>query len=132
MTIADDRFKRGSCPSWCQTRHADWDLEPGGHDGPRWSTVRTDDGSSVDIATVQNEDGDVVVWVDAEHGSMLTSEQARAAAHELLEAASWVDDHRSPWVDDHRSPWVDDHRSPDPEAADLTPALAPSAPRPVM
>jgi hypothetical protein len=123
MTIADDRFKRGSCPSWCQTRHADWDVEPGGHDGPRWSTVRTDDGSSVDIATVQNEDGDVVVWVDAEHGSMLTSEQARAAAHELLEAASWVED--------HHSPWVNDHHSPDTEAADLIPALAPSAPRPV-
>jgi hypothetical protein len=66
---------------------------PGSHDGPRWPTIHTDDGTSVDIATVQNDDGDVVVWVDAEHGSMLTSEQARAAARALLEAASWVDDH---------------------------------------
>jgi hypothetical protein len=56
--------------------------------------VCTADGSCVDIATVQNEDGDVVVWVDAEHGSMLTSEQAPVAARELLEAASWVDNHR--------------------------------------
>jgi len=42
---------------------------------------------------VQNDDGDVVVWVDAEHGSMLNSEQAPAAALALLEAVSWVDDH---------------------------------------
>ena len=96
MTTGDNRFKRVSCPSWCQTRRADWDIEPGGHDGPRWSTVSTDDGSSVDIATVQNDGGDVVVWVDAEHGSMLTAEQARAAARGLLEAASWVDDHPIP------------------------------------
>ena len=94
MTTADDRFGRGSCPNWCQTRHADWDIEPGGHAGPRWSPVHTDDGTSIDIATAQNEDGDVVVWVDAEHGSMLTSEQARETAHQLLEAASWVEDHR--------------------------------------
>jgi hypothetical protein len=66
---------------------------PGSHDGPRWPTIHTDDGTSVDIATVQNDDGDVVVWVDAEHGSMLNSEQARATARALLEAASWVDDH---------------------------------------
>jgi hypothetical protein len=91
MTTIDDSFKRGSCPSWCTTRHADWDLEPQAHDGPRWSTVDTDDDVGVDIATVQNVDGDVVVWIDAEHGSMLTPAQARAAAHELLEAASWVE-----------------------------------------
>ena len=91
MTTIDDRFRRGSCPSWCQTRHADWDLEPEAHDGPRWSTVDTDDGAGVEIATVQNTEGEVVVWLDAEHGSMLTPAQARAAAHELLEAASWVE-----------------------------------------
>jgi len=93
MTSAADRFEWGSCPSWCLTRHADWDLEPRGHDGPRWPTIHTEDGTCVDIATVQNDDGDVVVWVDAEQGSMLTSEQARAAARALLEAATWVDDH---------------------------------------
>ena len=93
MTSAADRFEWVSCPSWCLTRHADWDLEPESHDGPRWPTIHTDDGTYVDIATAQNDDGNVVVWVDAEHGSMLTSEQARAAAHALLEAASWVDDH---------------------------------------
>jgi len=74
MTSAADRFEWDSCPSWCLTRHADWDIEPEGHDEPRWPTIHTDDGTSVDIATVQNDDGDVVVWVDAEHGSMLTSE----------------------------------------------------------
>ena len=93
MTMAADRFESGSCPDWCLTRHANWDIEPGSHDGPRWPTIHSDDGTSVDIATVQNDDGDVVVWVDAEHGSMLTSEQARAAARALLEAACWVDDH---------------------------------------
>jgi hypothetical protein len=36
MTAADDRFERRSCPSWCQTMHADWDIDPTGHDGPRW------------------------------------------------------------------------------------------------
>ena len=92
MTNAADRSEWDSCPSWCLTEHADWDIEPGAHDGPRWPTIHTDDGTSVDIATVQNDDGNVVVWVDAEHGSMLTSEQARAAARALFEAASWVDD----------------------------------------
>ena len=92
VTTINDRFKRGSCPSWCQTWHADWDLEPEAHDGPHWSTVDTDDGGGVEIATVQNVDGDVLVWVDAEHGSMLTPAQARAAADELLEAGSWVED----------------------------------------
>ena len=93
MTSAADRFEGASCPSWCLTRHADWDLEPGAHDGPRWPTIYTADGTYVDIATAQDDDGDVVVWVDAEHGSMLTSAQARAAAQALLEAATWVDDH---------------------------------------
>ena len=93
MTTINDRFKRGSCPSWCQTWHADWDLEPEANDGPRWSTVDTDDGGGVEIATVQNVDGHVLVWVVAEHGSMLTPAQARTAADELLEAASWAEDH---------------------------------------
>ena len=61
-------------------------------DWPRSSTVDTEDGGGVEIATVQNVDGDVLVWVDAEHGSMLTPGQARAAADELLEAAPWVED----------------------------------------
>jgi len=91
MTTIDDRFKRGSCPSWCQTRHADWDVEPEAHDGPRWSTVDTDDGGGFEIATVQNVDGDVLVWIDAEQRSMLTPAHARAAARELLEAAFWVE-----------------------------------------
>lgn len=68
--------------------------EPGSHDGPHWLSVQADDGNSVDIATAQNDDRVVVVWVEAANGSMLTSEQARVAAGQLLEAASWVDDHR--------------------------------------
>ena len=69
-------FRMGLVPSWCLTRHGDWGLEPGGHDGPRWLTIHTDNGASVDIATVQNDDGDLVVWVDAKHGAMLTSERS--------------------------------------------------------
>jgi hypothetical protein len=38
----------------------------------------TPDGTSVDIATVQNDDGDVVAWVDTEHGSMLSYPMPRA------------------------------------------------------
>jgi hypothetical protein len=38
-------------------------MEPESHHGLRWSTERADDGYWVDIPTVQNKDGDVVVWV---------------------------------------------------------------------
>ena len=44
MTSAADRFEWGNCASWCLTRHADWDIEPEGHDGPRWPTIHPDDG----------------------------------------------------------------------------------------
>jgi len=87
--------KRATCPSWCETRHAEWDIEPEAHDGPRWSTVRGTDESSVDVATVQDIDGAVVVWLDVEGGSNLTPEQAREVCRDLLEAASWVEDHRT-------------------------------------
>jgi hypothetical protein len=38
-------------------------MEPDSHHGLRWSTVRADDGYWVDIPTVLNKDGDVVVFV---------------------------------------------------------------------
>jgi hypothetical protein len=93
MSSAADHVRWSSCPPWCLTRHDDWDIEPGGHYQARWPSIHTDDGTSVDIATAQNDDGEVVVWADAEHGSMLTSEEARAAARALFEAPSGVDDH---------------------------------------
>jgi hypothetical protein len=96
MTSAEDRFKPGSCPGWCHVRHTGWDIELGGEDGPRWLSVQADDGNSFDIGTAQNEYGEVVVWVGAVNGSMLTSEQARVAAGQLLEAASWAEDHAIP------------------------------------
>jgi hypothetical protein len=94
MTEAD-RLKLSQCPPWCETRHNEWDVEAQGHDGPSWPTVDGDDGSSVDIATVQNENGDVVVWLDAQHGVNLTPGQAREAGLALLGAAFWADDHRT-------------------------------------
>lgn len=69
MTATDDRSKRSTCPSWCETRHADGDVEPERHEGLRWSTVRADNGYWVDIATVQNRDGDIVVWVETDTGA---------------------------------------------------------------
>jgi len=93
MTTAD-RLKLSHCPTWCQIRHNEWDAEAQGHDGPSWPTVDGDDGSSVDIATVQNENGDAVVWLDAQHG-VNTPGQAREAGLALLAAAFWVDDHRT-------------------------------------
>lgn len=89
-----DRLKRSTCPSWCQTRHNEWAVEPEGHDGPSWPTVHGDDDSSVDVAVLQNENGDVVLWLDTEQGANLSPEQGRAAARQLLEAASWAEDHR--------------------------------------
>jgi len=68
MTTTDDRSRRSTCPSWCETIHAEGDAEPDDHRGLRWSAVRADDGYWVDIATVQNKDGDVVVWAGADEG----------------------------------------------------------------
>jgi hypothetical protein len=69
MTSNGDRPKPGNCPSWCEAIHVDGDVESEGHHGLRWSPVRADDGYWVDIATVQNKDGDVIVWVDADTGT---------------------------------------------------------------
>jgi hypothetical protein len=66
MTTTDDSSRRSTCPSWCETRHTAGEVEPAHHQGLRWSAVRADDGYWVDIATVQNKDGDVVVWADAD------------------------------------------------------------------
>ena len=87
----DDLPKRTSCPNWCQTRHAGWDVEPEGHNGLHWPTVYGDDGSSVDVATGKNPAGDVGVWLSSEDGANLTPEQARVASRQLLQAATWVE-----------------------------------------
>ena len=92
MTTAD-RLQLSPCPTWCQIPHNEGDTGARGHDGPSWPTVNVDDGSSVDIATVQDENGDAVVWLDAEHGVSLSAGQAREAGLALLAAAFWVDDH---------------------------------------
>ena len=68
MTTTDDPSRRSICPSWCETSHTEGDVEPAHHHGLRWSPVRPDDGYWIDIATVQNKDGDVVVWADADRG----------------------------------------------------------------
>jgi hypothetical protein len=83
-----------NCPSWCEIRHADWEIEPTGHDGPRWPTVRDDEGSAVDIAAGHSLTGDVGVWLSADVAANLTPDQAREAGRALLAAASWVEEHR--------------------------------------
>ena len=82
-----------TCPSWCTTNHLG-DDEPIEHDGPRWPTVEGVSGKSwatVGICT----DGahGVVVTLDADYGPNLTPQRAREVGLQLLEAASWVEDH---------------------------------------
>jgi hypothetical protein len=62
------QITRHTCPSWCERAHAEGDLEPEEHRGLRWSPVLADDGYWVDIPTVQNKDGDVVVCVNSSGG----------------------------------------------------------------
>jgi len=88
-----DRLKRSTCPSWCQTRHHEWAVEPEGHEGPSWPTVRGNDDSCVEVAVLQDELGDVLLWLDTDGGASLSPEQGRAAARQLLEAASWAEEH---------------------------------------
>ena len=68
MRTTHDRSKPSDCPSWCEDTHTGEEVGPEGHHGLRWSAVRADDGYWVDISTVQNKDGDVVVQVDPETG----------------------------------------------------------------
>lgn len=68
MTTTDDPTLRSPCPPWCESSHEDGNVEPESHHGLRWSPVRADDGYWVDIPTLQNKNGDVVVWVTALDG----------------------------------------------------------------
>ena len=83
-----------TCPSWCHTEHPDGETEPIRHFGPRWPPMRGEDRFSADVASVQNEKGDVGVWLSAEHEEYLTAAHARSFARALLAAADWVDDSR--------------------------------------
>jgi hypothetical protein len=56
--------------------------------------MRGEDRFSADVATMKNEDGDVGVWLSAEHAEFLTPVHARSVARALLAAADWVDDNR--------------------------------------
>jgi hypothetical protein len=76
-------MRTASCPSWCTTRHAIWDDEPDGHDGPReFGTVGV--GLTVDEP----------LGVYTEGAPQLTPDQAREVACNLYRAAAWVEDHR--------------------------------------
>jgi hypothetical protein len=65
MTTVDRRPTQRTCPNWCERRHAAGDVDPEDHRGLQWSPALVDDGYWVDVPTVQNTDGDVVVWVKA-------------------------------------------------------------------
>jgi hypothetical protein len=84
-----------TCPNWCTSPHmADWDAES--HDGPVWPNTASVDGGgddSVQVGTRYDSQAGLIVTLEAE-SLMLTPEQAREAALALLEAASWVQDHR--------------------------------------
>jgi hypothetical protein len=43
---------------------------------------------------VQTENGEVGVWLSAEHQELLTTGHARSVARALFAAADWVDDNR--------------------------------------
>jgi len=86
-------MKTANCPSWCRTEHAEGETEPSSHHGPHWPPLPGDRDFSVDVAAMQT-DGDVVVFLSAEHKEHLTPLQARSVARALLAAATWVDNHR--------------------------------------
>jgi hypothetical protein len=83
-----------TCPSWCHVEHPEGESEPSQHFGPHWPPLRGEDRFSADVAAVQNEDGDVGVWLAADHKEYLTTGQARSVARALFAAADWVDANR--------------------------------------
>jgi hypothetical protein len=56
--------------------------------------MRGEAGFSADVAAVQNEDGDVGVYMSADHDEYLTTAHARSVARALFAAADWVDANR--------------------------------------
>ena len=72
-----------TCPSWCETNHHDWDVEPEAHDGPYWGCgVGVGTGASAPLSVFTDDPQE------------LTPNQAREVARRLYEAAAWVEDHR--------------------------------------
>jgi hypothetical protein len=56
--------------------------------------MRGDEGFSADVAAVKNENGDIGVYMSAEHEEFLTTAHARSVARALFAAADWVDANR--------------------------------------
>lgn len=83
-----------TCPSWCHIEHPDGETEPL-HFGPHWPPLRGDEGFSADVSAVQNENGDIGVWLSSEHEEYLTTAHARSVARALFAAADWVDTNRN-------------------------------------
>ena len=83
-----------TCPSWCHVEHPAGEAVPSKHFGPHWPPLRGEDGYAADVAAVQNEYGDVGVWLAADHVEYLTTAQARSVARALTAAANWVDANR--------------------------------------
>jgi hypothetical protein len=83
-----------NCPSWCHTQHPDEETEPTSHYGPHWPPMRGEEGFSADVAAVQNEEGDIGVYLSADHVEFLTAAHARSVARAMLAAADWVDNLR--------------------------------------
>jgi hypothetical protein len=84
-----------TCPSWCHTTHREGEAMASTHFGPHWPPLRGDDGFSADVAAVQNQDGDIGVWLSADHGEYLSSAHARSVARALFAAADWADNNRT-------------------------------------
>jgi hypothetical protein len=72
-----------TCPAWCETNHAAWDVEPEGHDGPTFGTI------GVGVAY------DDALAVLTEDAAAMTPDQAREVACNLYRAAAWVEDQRT-------------------------------------
>jgi hypothetical protein len=79
-----------TCPSWCH-HHPEGVTEPSKHFGPHWPPLRGDDDFTADVSAVQDENGDVGVWLSADHNEQLTTTRARSVARALLAAADWVE-----------------------------------------
>ena len=80
-----------TCPSWCHIKHPEGETEPCLHFGPHWPPLRGHEGFSADVASVQNKNGDIGVWLSADHEEYLTTTRARSVARALFAAADWVD-----------------------------------------
>jgi hypothetical protein len=74
-----------TCPSWCETNHPDYDVEPDAHDGPYW-------GWGIGAGAFGDPLSPLAVYTD--DPQVLTPNEAREVARRLYEAAAWVEDQR--------------------------------------